>query len=131
MLRKGKKQGKFFVLEYKSFLETESTYPKAMHIGNTLAGNSLKRGCQHCFVEKKTYFDHLLYLRKCTTLECCWIYYHGTMVGGFNYAFYVRLSEEWNHNLLKCIQWIITYPNHATTQQKGLQVGWVQQIGHS
>ena len=68
---------------------TKVTRPKAACIGKTLAGNSVKRGCQRCFLAKKTYLDHslcLLIYKNAEHLNAAGEHCHGTMVGGFRYV---------------------------------------------
>ena len=96
MLQK-KKRGKKVVPEYDSFPMTTSTRPKAMHIDKTLAGYSVKRGCQRCFIAKKPYLDHslcLLIYENVENLNVAGEHCHGTMVGGFKYALGAGVSEE-------------------------------------
>ena len=45
-----KKQGKKVVHEYDSFPVNKAVVAKVKRIGETLAGNSIKRGCQRAFV---------------------------------------------------------------------------------
>jgi hypothetical protein len=92
-----KKRGKKVIPEYDSFPMTTSTRPKVARIGKTLAGNSVKRGCQRCFVAKKPYLDHSLCLLIYENAEHCNTageHCHGTMVGGFRYALGAGLSIE-------------------------------------
>ena len=68
-----------------------------MCFGKTLARNSMKRGCQRCFVVKKPYMDHslcLLIYKNVEYINAVEEHCHGTMVGGFRYPFSVLLSEE-------------------------------------
>jgi hypothetical protein len=76
---------------------TKSTRPKATRIGKTLEDNLMKRGCQSCFLAKKPYLDHslcLLIYENAEHLNTSREHCHGTMVGGFRYAFGVGLSDE-------------------------------------
>ena len=76
---------------------TKSTRPKAMRIGKSLAGNSVKRGCQRCFVAKKPYLDHslcLLIYENAEHANAAGEHCHGTMVSGFRYALGAGISEE-------------------------------------
>ena len=62
-----------------------------------LSSKSVKRGCQRCFVAKKPYLDHSLYLliyKNIKHLNATGEYCHDTMVNGFRYALGVGLSEE-------------------------------------
>lgn len=92
-----KKRGKKVVPEYDSFAVSKSTRPKAVRIGKTLAGNSVKRGCQRCFIAKKPYLDHslcLLIYENAEHLNAAGEHCHGTMVGGFRYALGAGISDE-------------------------------------
>ena len=92
-----KKRGKKVVPEYDSFPMTTSTRPKTTRIGKTLAGYSVKRGCQRCFVAKKPYLDHelcLLIYENAEHMNAIGEHCHGTMVGGFRYALGAGISEE-------------------------------------
>ena len=92
-----KKRGKKVVSEYESFPLTKSTRSKATHIGKTLAGNSIKRGCQRCFVAKKPYLDHslcLLIYKNAEYLNAAREHCHDIMVSGFRYALSIGLSNE-------------------------------------
>ena len=76
---------------------TKSTCPKANRTGKTLARNSMKQGCQRCFVAKKPYLDHslcLLIYENTEHLNAAGEHSYGTMVSGFRYALGVGLSEE-------------------------------------
>lgn len=91
-----KKQRKKVVLEYEAFMVTKLIRPMTMRIGKTLAGNSVKRGCQGHFVAKKPYLDNslcLLIYKEAKHLNVVGEHFHGTMVGGFRYALSARLSE--------------------------------------
>lgn len=82
-----KKRGKKVVPKYDSFLVTTSTRPKATHIGKTLAGYSVKRGCQRCFVAEKPFLDHslcLLIYKNAKHRNVVGEHCHGTMVGGLD-----------------------------------------------
>ena len=92
-----KKRGKKVVPEYDSFPVNKTSVPMVKRIGKTMAGNSIKRGCQRAFVAKQPYLDGAL----CVLIyentehlnlhgELC----HGTMVSGTRYALGAGLSEE-------------------------------------
>ena len=101
MLQK-KKRGKKVIPEYESFPMSKSTRPKATRIGKTLADNSIKRGCQRCFVAKKPYLDHSLCLLIYETpkhLNAAGEHCHGTMVSGFKYALGLGILEEMKQNI--------------------------------
>jgi hypothetical protein len=92
-----KKRGRKVVPEYDSFPVTTSIRPKATRIGKTVAGYSVKRGCQRCFVAKKPYLDHslcLLIYENAEHLNAAGEHCHGTMVCGFRYALGAGVSEE-------------------------------------
>ena len=52
-----KKQGKKVVPKYDSFPVNKTSIAKVKRIGKTMAGNSIKRGCQRAFVAKQPYLD--------------------------------------------------------------------------
>ena len=92
-----KKRGKKVVPEYDSFHVNKTSTAMVKHIGKTMAGNSIKRGCQRTSVAKQLYLDDVL----CVLIyentkhlnihgELC----HGTMVSGTRYALGAGLSEE-------------------------------------
>jgi hypothetical protein len=100
-----KKRGRKVVSEYDSFPVNKTSVAKVKRIGKTMAGNSIKRGCQRAFVAKQPYLDgtlcvliyenteHLnIHGELChgTMVELC----HGTMVSGTRYALGVGLSDE-------------------------------------
>ena len=92
-----KKRGKKVVPEYDCFPVNKAAVGKVQRIGKTLAGNSIKRGCQRAFVAKKPYLDNSLCLliyenteHLNTHGEMC----HGTMLQGTRYALGAGLSEE-------------------------------------
>ena len=91
-----KKRGKKVVPEYDAFPVNKPSVPMVKRIGKTMAGNSIKRGCQRAFVAKQPYLDGAL----CVLLyentehlnsrgELC----HGTMVSGTRCALGAGLSE--------------------------------------
>ena len=91
------KRGKKVILEYDSFPVNKTSVAKVKCIGKTLAGNSIKRGCQRTFVAKQPYLDGALCVliyenteHLNTHGELC----HGTMVSGTRYALGVGLSSE-------------------------------------
>ena len=92
-----KKRGKKVIPEYDSFPVNKADVAKVKCIGKTLAGNSIKRGCQRAFVAKKPFLDGSLCIliyenteHLNTQGELC----HGTMVQGTRYALGAGLSEE-------------------------------------
>ena len=92
-----KKKGKKVIPEYDSFPVNKPAVAKVKRIGKTLAGNSIKRGCQRAFLAKKPYLDGSLCIlvyenteHLNTQGELC----HGTMVQGTRYALGAGLSEE-------------------------------------
>ena len=91
------KKGRKTIPEYNAFSVHRSTGHVVNMIGKTLAGMSIKRGCQCWFVAKRLYIDNSL---------CQLIYEHiehanksgdpchGSMVAGFHHALGFNLSDE-------------------------------------
>ena len=108
---------------------TKSTRPKATRIGKTLAGNSVKRGCQRCFVAKKPYQDHslcLLIYENAEHLNAAGEHCHGTMVSGFRYALGLGMSEE----MLKCMHMGYHLPKSCSNTPKRFG-SWPHPMGWS
>ena len=92
-----KKKGKKIVPAYDAFPTNNNARPKATRISKTQSGNSIKRGCQRCFLAKKPYLDHslcLLVYENTKHLNAQGEHCHGSMVTGFRYALGSGLSEE-------------------------------------
>ena len=92
-----KKRGKKVIPEYDSFPVNKPAVPKVKRIGKTLAGNSIKRGCQRAFLANKPYLDHalcILIYENTKHLNVEGELYHGTMVQGTKYALGAGLSGE-------------------------------------
>ena len=92
------KKGRKIIPEYNAFLVHRSTGHVVNKIGKTLAGMSIKRGCQICsFVAKHLYIDtslcqliyeHIEHANK--SRDHC----HRSMVAGFRHALGSNLSDE-------------------------------------
>ena len=92
-----KKRGKKVVPEYDSFPVNKTFVAMVKRIGKTMAGNSIKRGCQRIFVAKQLYLDDALCVLIYENTEHLNIHgelCHGTMVSGTRYALGAGLSEE-------------------------------------
>ena len=92
-----KKKGKKVVPDYDAFPTNKNARPKGTRISKTQSGNSIKRGCQRCFVAKKPYLDHslcLLVYENTKHLNAQGEHCHGSMISGFRYALGSGLSEE-------------------------------------
>jgi len=92
-----KKRGRKVVPEYDSFPVNKTSVAKVKRIGKTMAGNSIKRGCQRAFVAKQPYLDGALCVLIYENTEHLNIHgelCHGTMVSGTRYALGAGLSDE-------------------------------------
>ena len=92
-----KKRGKKVIPEYNSFPVNKPGVPKVQRTGKTVAGNSIKRGCQRAFLAKKPYLDPtlcILIYENTEHLNAQGELCHGTMVQGTRYALGAGLSEE-------------------------------------
>ena len=54
-MQEQKKKMKKVIYEYDSFSINKEIIVKVKRIGKTVIGGSIKRGCQQCFVAKKTF----------------------------------------------------------------------------
>ena len=91
------KKGRKTISEYNAFSMHRSTGHVVKRIGKTLAGMSIKRGCQCSFMAKRLYinnslcqliYEHIEHANKSGN-PC-----HGSMVADFRHAFDFNLSDE-------------------------------------
>ena len=90
----------------------KSTRLKATCISKTLVGNSVKRGCQRCFLANKSYLDHCC--------DCSFMKMQNTSHLPSHYGWWIWICPWcWSirgnetKNCSNAFLWVIPCPNHA------------------